>query len=252
MVQELKGQAALVTGGGTGIGKEIALAFAKAGIDIIINYSRSEKDAADTVKAIGGYGVKALALRCDVANDADVRNMFTEVWSRFTRLDILVNCAGYTDFIDLADLDGITEEIWQRTLDVNLKGCFLCSREAVKLMKRVGGGSIINIAGTAGRTGIGSSIVYCASKAAILSITRSMAISLAPTVQVNAISPGVVEDTRWCRGRERFNDAARDATPMGRLVRTSDLAEAALWLVSGSRYINVQNITIDGGRLVVQ
>ncbi len=252
MANELKRQVALVTGGGTGIGKGIVLAFAKAGIDVVINYSRSEKDAAETSAAAGKYGVNSMTVRCDVSDDEEVRRMMDEIENRFGRLDILVNSAGYTDFIDLDDLDGITDEIWDRTLDVNLKGCFVCSRAAVKLMKKNDGGSIINIAGTAGRTGIGSSIVYCASKAAILSLTRSMALSLAPAIQVNAISPGVVEDTRWCKGREQFSEVAREATPMGRLVKTADLADAAVWLVSGSRYINGQNITIDGGRLVVQ
>jgi 3-oxoacyl-[acyl-carrier protein] reductase len=248
--KKLNGKAALVTGGGTGTGRAIALALAGQGAAVAVNYSRSREDAERTVGELARLKAGCLAVRADVANDAEVREMVRRTIEALGGLDILVNCAGYTVFVQHRDLEGLTDEIWQRTLDVNLRGVFICSRAAVPEMRKNGWGCIINIAGTAGVTGLGSSIVYCASKAGILSLTRSLAMALAPEIQVNAISPGIIEDTRWTMGQERFNEAGRRQTPMGRLATTADIAEAALYLAAGGHFITGQNLVVDGGRLI--
>jgi 3-oxoacyl-[acyl-carrier protein] reductase len=250
MREELMGKVALVTGGGTGIGKAISLSLAEKGVNLVINYFRSENEANETAEEIRQKGVDVTVQKADVSDGIGVRKMFENAFANFERLDMLINCAGYTQFVPHKNLDSLTDDIWNRTLDVNLKGVFLCSREAAKLMLKTGKGSIINIVGTAGVTGLGSSIVYCASKAGILSLTRSMAIALAPEIQVNAISPGTVEDTRWCIGQEKFNKISLAQTPMKRLAKTSDIAEVALFLLSGSHFITGQNLVVDGGRVV--
>ncbi len=247
---KLDGKVALITGGGTGVGKAIALALAAEGASVAVNYSRSREEAEQTAAEIRGAGVRALAVQADVGREDEIRRMFARTFEELGRLDMLVNSAGFTKFVPHREMDGLTEEIWERTLAVNLKGNFYCCREAARFMRRDGGGSIISIAGTAGITGLGSSIAYCAAKAGILSLTRSLSMALAPEIQVNAISPGIIEDTRWCKGQEEFNEIGRKATPMKRLARTDDIAETALFLFTGSRFITGQNLVVDGGRLV--
>lgn len=246
----LEGKVALVTGGGTGTGRSIALAFARIGADLAINYSRSAKEAEETVAELRALSVKAEAYKADISSNNEVVAMVASVVEKFGRLDILVNCAGYTSFVPLADLDGVTDEIWNRTVDVNLRGTFLCSREAVRAMKKCGGGCIINIAGTTALNGLGSSIIYSATKAGMVSFTRSMAQSLAPEIRVNAISPGIIADTRWTKGKEGFNESGRLATPMQRLAKAEDIAAAAVYLADTGGMVNGQNIVVDGGRVV--
>jgi len=249
-MNKLKGKVAIITGGGTGIGREIALSISKEGASVAINYSRSKIEAEKTVEEIKKIGTEAILIQADVSKEIDVINMIKQVYTNFRRLDMLVNSAGYTKFVPHKDLQFLTEETWNKVFSVNVKGNYFCSREAVIYMLKSGGGSIINIAGTAGITGLGSSIAYCASKAAIISLTKSLALSLAPDIQVNAISPGVVENTRWCRGKEDFNEIARKATPMKRLASTTDIAEVAVFLFTSSHFITGQNIIVDGGRVV--
>jgi len=249
-MNKLKGKVAIITGGSTGIGREIALSISKEGASVAINYSRSKIEAEETGEEIRKIGTRAMLIQADISKEDDVINMMKKVYTNFGRLDMLVNNAGYTEFVPHKDLQSLTEEMWNKIFSVNVKGNYFCSKEAVIYMLKNGGGSIINIAGTAGITGLGSSIAYCASKAAIISLTKSLALSLAPEIQVNAISPGVVENTRWCRGKEDFNEIARKATPMKRLARTTDIAETAVFLFTSSHFITGQNIIVDGGRVV--
>ncbi len=246
----LQGKVALITGGGTGTGRSIALAFARLRADIAVNYSRSAEDAEATAADLRALGVRAETYKADISCSDQVTAMVAAITKKFGRLDILVNNAGYTSFVPLADLDGITDEIWNRTVDVNLRGTFLCSREAVRAMKKCGGGCIINIAGTTALNGLGSSVIYSATKAGIVSFTRSMSLSLAPDIRVNAISPGIISDTRWTKGKEDFNENGRLATPMKRLAKAEDIAAAAVYLADAGQIVNGQNIVVDGGRVV--
>ncbi|NQT58781.1 MAG: SDR family oxidoreductase [Bacteroidetes bacterium] len=249
---DLKGKVAVITGGGTGTGKAIAQILADSGVNIVVNYSKSKTDALKTVKELIQTGVQAIAVQADVSQKDEVINLFKIAFETYGRIDMLVNNAGYTSFVAYDDLESMSDEIWEKTLAVNLKGNFYCTREAVKYMKMNSDsrGSIINIAGTAGLTGLGSSVVYCASKAGIISLTKSFAIALAPNIQVNTISPGIIEDTRWCAGQDEFNNIGRQATPMKRLATAMDIAEAAKYIFSSSHFINGQNLIIDGGRVV--
>ncbi len=247
-MKQLEGKVALITGGGTGIGRGIGLMFAEEGANIAVNYSRSQSEANQTVDDIKKRGGKALAIKADVSKDIQVKDLVACTVKEFGRLDILVNNAGITAFVPYESLDDLTEEIWDRLIAVNLKGVFFCCRAAVPHLKAVGNGVIINVASTAGLTGMGSSIAYCASKAGAISVTRSLARSLAPEVRVNAIAPGVV-DTRWIEGKDEFRKWAEDNTPLKRVATTEDIAHAVLGFAI-NQFITGQVYIVDGGRTI--
>lgn len=242
----LNGKVALITGGGTGIGREIGLAFAREGASIAVNYSRSEKEAFLTLQDILKLDVKAITIKADVSQDSQVREMVNEVIRQFGRLDILVNSAGTTTFVEPSDLEGLTEELWDKALAVNLKGTFFCCRAVVPAMKSNDGGSIINISSIAGTTGIGSSMAYSASKAGVICLTKSLARTLAPEIRVNTIAPGFV-DTRWTADWPEFRKMHEQATPLKRVAVPGDIAESALFLVH-SDFMTGQVIVVDGGK----
>ncbi|MDP6776002.1 MAG: SDR family NAD(P)-dependent oxidoreductase [Candidatus Latescibacteria bacterium] len=242
----LDGKAAIVTGGGTGIGRATSLLFAKEGADVAVDYSRSQKEAEETVAAIEQMGRKGLAVCADVVDDGAAREMVDRAVSDLGRLDILVNNAGATRFVALDDLEGVTDADWAQAIDVNVKGTFQCSRAAIPRMRESGGGVIVNVASIAGMIGLGSSIPYCVSKAGVISITRSLALTQAPDIRVNAVSPGVV-DTRWVAGHEAFVEKGREATPLKRVASPEDVAAAILGLVV-SEFVTGQTVVVDGGR----
>ena len=237
---------ALITGGGTGIGRATALLFAGEGADVAVNYSRSQTEAEATVSDIQALGRRALAVCADVSDDAAVQNMVDRAVAELGRLDILVNNAGTTRFVALDDLEGLTDEAWDAIFDVNARGTFYCSRAAVPKIRATGGGHIVNIASIAGMIGQGSSMAYCASKAAVINLTRSLAVSQAPDICVNAIAPGVV-DTRWVIGQDAFLQANREATPLKRIATPEDVAKAVFGLAIND-FITGQTLVVDGGK----
>jgi 3-oxoacyl-[acyl-carrier protein] reductase len=241
----LEGRTVLITGGATGIGKAIALKFASHGANIVINYSRSEAEAENTLREVEQKGVKGLVCRADVSRDEQVRRLVDQAVRAFGRIDVLVNNAGTTRFVALSDLDGMTEEIWDRVFNVNVKGVFFTSRACAPELVR-NRGSIVNITSIAGFSGQGSSMAYAASKAAAISVTRSFARVLAPHVRVNSIAPGVVV-TRWVDGHDDNIQNSAKANPFGRAAAPEDVADAAWALVCGGRFITGQTLVVDGG-----
>jgi len=245
MADPLSNRVALVTGGGTGIGRAIARALAGAGARVAVNYSRSRAEAEDTAGAITRQAGTAIVVQADVSRERQVEDMVGRVVQDLGRLDILVNNAGTTTFVDHRNLDALTAEIWDRTLAVNVKGTFFCSRAAARVMPD--GGRIINIGSVAGVAGSGSSIAYAASKGAIHTMTKSFARALAPRITVNAIAPGLIE-TRWHVGREAF--IAAHVPPVQRIGRPEDIAHLALALATADNFITGQIIVADGGALL--
>lgn len=199
---DLAGKVALVTGGGTGLGREISLQLAKKGADVAVNYSRSEGDAAQTVADVRALGRRAIAIQADVSRSNEVNAMVERVVDELGSLQVLINNAGTTVFVPMGDLEGLTEENWDRVLDVNTKGCWLCSKAAAPHMRRAGGGRIVMTTSISGLRAGGSSMAYAVSKAGIQMLSRCLAIGLAPDITVNTIAPGLME-TRWgyCWGR---------------------------------------------------
>jgi 3-oxoacyl-[acyl-carrier protein] reductase len=245
---ELAGKAALITGGAVGVGRAIVLALARNGCDVAANYSRSREEAEETAAQAGALGVRALAVRADVRSDADVRAMVESTVADLGRLDVLVNNAGVTRFIDHADLEAVDDEAWNFIFDTNVRGTFYCVRAAVPSLRRDGGGMILNISSIAGVYAMGSSIPYCASKAALNNMTVTLARALAPDIRVNALAPGYV-DTRWWQDRANYEaskQAAAQAAPLKRVGMPDDMAAAALGLIT-SDMITGQIVVADGG-----
>lgn len=243
---EWQGKVALVTGGGTGVGRATALRLAARGAAVAVNYSRSESEAEEVAALIRAEGGRALALRADVSDDAQVRLLIRRIQQAWGRLDLLVNNAGWTRFLDHRDLEAHTDEVWDRILAVNLKGAFYCARAAAPLLREHGDGAIVNVASVAGLTGGGSSIAYAASKAALLTMTRSLARALAPEVRVNAVAPGFLA-TRWTEGQDRRRDEAIARSALRRLAEPEDVADAILYLAS-ARAVTGQTLVVDAGR----
>jgi len=244
----LEGKTALITGGGTGIGRSVALRLAREGVNIAINYSRSEKEALETQSEVEALGVRGIICKADVADDGQVRWMVRKTIEELGRLDILVNSAGVTYFVNHADLEGLKEEHWDRIMGVNVKGMFFCCRAAFKELKKRKG-CIINITSVAGLTGLGSSIAYAASKAAAISLTKSLARVMAPEMRVNGIAPGIVK-TRWVAGQEEHITRYAGATPLGRVAGPEDIAEVAYALIAHSGFVTGQIIVVDGGAFI--
>ncbi|HZK56604.1 MAG TPA: SDR family oxidoreductase [Desulfosporosinus sp.] len=244
----VQGKIALITGGGTGIGRAIALILARSGVDIALNYSRSEEDALKTCQEIKDLGVRCFKYKADVAQDEQVTSMVTNVVADFGKLDILVNNAGMTHFVEHADLAGMKEAYWDDIMGVNVKGLFFCCRAVAAELKATRG-CIVNITSIAGLTGLGSSIAYAASKAAAISVTKSLARALAPEVRVNAVAPGIVQ-TRWVDGKEDHIARLAANTPLGRVAGPEDIAEVVFSLIAHAAFVTGQTIVVDGGNFI--
>ena len=240
---------ALVTGAATGVGRACVLQFAARGFDVIVNYSRSADEAAETVLKAKSLNAKVLLRQCDVSDDASVQQMIGKIKDQFGRLDVVVNNAATTSFIEHADLDAMTEELWDRILAVNVKGAFFVTRAATSLLKEGDGGAVVNISSVAGITGSGSSVAYCASKAALNTMTKSLARALAPEIRVNAVCPGPIE-SRWIREGNpgtRIEDMVADY-PLPKASMPDDIADAVVFFALGTSMATGQLLSDAGGQ----
>lgn len=237
---------ALITGSGTGVGRACAIRFAKLGFAVVVNYSKSEADAKETVRLVEAEGVPVLLCKANVADDRQVRGMLAQVKERFGGLDVLVNNAGMTHFISHTDLEALTDAVWDEIFNVNLKGTFYVCRAAMPLLKERKG-CIVNVSSVAGQSGLGSSIPYCASKAGVNSLTKSLAKAFGPDVRVNAVSPGPI-NTRWLAGQPPRTDQSLNLIPLKRIAEPDDVAEAVVYLATGTTLTTGQILVVDGGR----
>jgi 3-oxoacyl-[acyl-carrier protein] reductase len=239
---------ALVTGSATGIGQAVAWRFADLGFAVTINYSRSRKEAEETADGARSRGAPVLLAQANVADDAAVRAMVEKTVGELGALDALVNNAGTTHFIAHHDLEALTDQVWDEILNVNLKGTFFACRAAMPHL-RARRGSIVNITSVAGLAGSGSSIAYAASKGALNTLTKSLAVAFAPDVRVNAVAPGPVQ-TRWLADHQDMVAQAMKATPLKRPATPDDIADATLFLACGTSLMTGQVIVVDGGRTI--
>ncbi len=251
---DVAGKAALVTGGGTGVGRATALSLARLGCSVALNYSRSKAEAEQTAAEVEALGVRAVALQADVAQDADCRRLVEQTVRELGRLDVLVQSAGTTTFIAHADLEKVSDDDWQKIFDVNVKGPFQCARAARAPMLAAGGGASVTVSSIAGIAGVGSSIPYCASKAALNNLTLTLARALAPQIRVNAVAPGFITG-RWLggglgAGYEPIKKAMEARAPLHRVCEPEDVATAILGFVTGSDLVTGQVLVVDGGLLI--
>lgn len=250
---ELKDRVALVTGGATGIGRATVLHLARSGTaGLVINYRTAKEQAEQIAAEVRRTGAEAMCVYADLKSDDQVRQMVRRVGERFGRLDVLVNNAGVTHWVPVTDLEGLTDEMWDDIMDVNVKAAFRCTRAAVPLLSEAQG-VVINVSSISGilATVTSSSLAYGAAKAALIYLTRGLAVALAPKVRVNAVAPAFT-DTQWMRkhyGDDYDQIVAQAASnyPLRRIARTEDVAEAIVSLVTGGDFVTGQTLVVDGG-----
>ena len=243
-------KAALVTGAATGIGRSAVLALARAGYDVVVNYNSSEAAARATARDAEKLGAKALLAKCDVSDEAGVRSMLDSVEKAFGRLDVLINNAGTTASWKRKDLDSVSLEEWDRVFAVNVRGLFQVTRAAAPLL-RVNKGCVVNTASVVGLRPGPQPLPYAASKAAVVNLTKTLALNLGPEIRVNAVAPGWMEGD-WMKRmlQDKYEDLmgkrAR-ATPLKRVVTADDVAETMLSLIESNRFVTGEVMVIDGG-----
>jgi 3-oxoacyl-[acyl-carrier protein] reductase len=250
---KLKGKVGVITGSSVGVGRATALGFAERGCAVAINYNRSRSEAEDAAELCRAKGAEAIVVQADVSVESDCRRLIQAAVDSFGHLEILVNNAAVTEFIEFSDLEALTEDIWIKILRTNLLGNFFCSRAAVPHMMKAGEGAIVNVGSIAGFLGHGSSIAYSASKAAVINMTKCFARTFGPEIRVNGIAPGAI-DTRWLRkglGEKAFEglrDTLVRTTPLEVMATAENVADAIVWMVQDARMMTGETIKFDGGQ----
>lgn len=248
-----QGKSVIVTGGSSGIGRDIAVEFARRGANVTVNFASSEAKARETLELLEKAGGRGVLAKGDVSVEQQVETVVGTAADAFGGVDVLVNNAGRTAFVPFDRVEDITGKMWQDILGVNVVGTFFVARAAARHMKERGG-SIINVASIAGHRPNGSSIPYCTSKSAILMLTKCLAKGLGPKVRVNSVSPGYIAETGWndSRSPEDTEAAVRHATETAAVKRTGipdDIVGAVLYLASdASSFCSGMDILVDGGR----
>jgi len=242
---------ALVTGAATGIGRSVAVALAKNGYDVVVNYSRSEDAAKFTQSQCEASGARTLLYRCDVSDDVCVRAMLAATEKEFSHLDVLINNAGTTVEVEPKNLEGLKVEDWNRVFNVNVLGLFLVTRAAVPLLKKSSNGCIVNTCSIAGLRPSAQPLPYAASKAAVANLTKTLANALGPQIRVNAVAPGWIEG-EWMKKTlaENYEGLmARRAkyTPLKRVCTEDDVADSMLSLILHNRFVTGEIVIVDGG-----
>ena len=246
---ELKGCAAIVTGGSGGLGQRICRALALNGVDIVVNYAESAAKAKSVADDMIKLGVRATALCADVTDAHAVQRMVEEAQAAFGRVDILINDAAFNKTIPYPDLDGMTHDLWNKIMNINLTGTFNCIKAVAPLMKAQGQGRIVNISSGAGVAPRGSSIAYAVSKAGMIHLTKCMAVALAPYATVNCVAPGFMEGTRATANRPlEYQAGVADTTLLKRHVDKDDVAEQLITFCR-SDSMTGQTVVMDCGRL---
>ncbi|MBI2108100.1 SDR family oxidoreductase [Candidatus Woesearchaeota archaeon] len=248
-MKRLEGKVAVITGSGRGIGKGIALEFAKEGCNVVISDYKGSNEGKSAVEDMKSMGVGSIFVKADVSKEKDVRNLVRQAVKKFGKLDIFVNNAGI--LVSGTALQ-LTEKDWDRQMAVNLKGVFFGTKYAVEQMKKQGrGGRIINISSIAGIVGFPGISAYCASKGGVTEFTREAALDHAKDgITVNAINPGVIV-TDMTKGMLNDRPTKRNLmknTPVGRFGQPADIGNAAVFLASDkSSFITGHNLVVDGG-----
>lgn len=245
---KLKDKVTVVTGSSRGVGKAVALGFAKEGAKVVVNYTSNEKAANEVVNAIEAMGSQAIAVKADVAVKADAERLIASGVDAFGRIDALVNNAGFTR---PAMMLKMTEEEWDQVVDIHLKGAFLCGQAAARRMKDQNSGKIINVTSVAGLVGTVGQINYSAAKGGLLSLTKSMARELARyNICANVISLGIVatDMTEKIRTDDKLKEIYMNRILLKRFAEAEDIAPAFVFLASDdANYITGQLLCVDGG-----
>ncbi|PCJ25320.1 MAG: oxidoreductase [SAR86 cluster bacterium] len=257
-MKDLTKSVAIVTGSSSGVGAATARLLASQGCNVVVNYNSNAEGGNKVADQCRALGVECLVVGGSIADDSVCQSMVASAIEKWGRVDILVNNAGTTKFMDHADLDGLDSDDFQRIYAVNVIGCYQMIRAVSKHMQvQDDGGAVVNIASTAAITGIGSSVAYAASKGAMVTMTLSLARSLAPKMRINAVCPGFIEGD-WLRkglGDEKYEelmDFHRRNSPLGVTATAETVADAILHFIIGSQIVTGETLIVDGGRHLTQ
>ena len=253
-----QGKVAIVTGSATGLGASCARDLAQRGWNVVINYTKSKKEADETFAAVKAKGAEAILVQADVGQDADCRKLVAEAMKAWGRIDGLINNAGTTKFQAPGDLEGVTAEDFDRILRINVTGPYMMSRAVYPAMKKQyedkgERGSIVNISSIAGVMGVGTSVPYACSKGALNTLTLTLARQLSPAVRVNTVCPGFIQ-TRWllgALGEENYNklrQSQEESTPLRQAGTPEQMAEAALFFLTSASNITGEFLIVDAGQ----
>lgn len=245
-MRKLTGQVAVVTGGGGGIGSVICKRLADAGVQVVLTYSRSREKTQAVADSLAGDN--HLVMQCAVDDSEAQAALAQAVREKYGRLDILVNNAGITRPVPHDDLDMLDDDLIDEIFRINWRGAFASIRALKTLLMDGDGGVVINISSIAGRTGVGSNVAYCASKAAMDSMTRSLARALAPQIRIVSVSPGWVNGEYAQRMPPEILQEQADKTPLNRIAEAEDVAEAVYAVIAHLTFSTGDIIPVDGGR----
>lgn len=248
---DLKGRVALVTGGSRGIGRAVVIRLAELGVNVVVNYANNAEAAEAVVAEARVLGVNAIAVKADISVLADAERLVSEAKSQFEQLDILVCNAGIWEG---KPVDEISEELWDRTLDINLKGTWTVCRAAVRLMKQQGSGRIVIVSSTAGQRGEANVSNYAASKGGQISFTKSLASELAASgINVNCVAPGWVDTelNEKVFSDETHRKSITATIPLGRIATADEIAQPIVFLCSDwARHITGEVLNVNGGSVL--
>jgi len=248
----MKEKVAIVTGSATGVGAATAVILAQKGCNVVINYTRSKEEAIATAQLVEQHNVESLVFQADVSNDDDCQSMVEATIKKWGRIDYLVNNAGKTKFNPFENLEGLSSEDFLDIYSVNVVGPYQMIKAVVPYMKKQGGGAIVNDSSLAGINGVGSSIAYVTSKAALNMMTKSLAHVLGPEIRINTVAPGPIK-TRWLKGGmgdEAYSaliEQAEKELPLRQVATPEDVAETLVWFLEGAKLITGEVLIVDSG-----
>ena len=248
----MKEKVAIVTGSATGVGAATAVLLAQKGCNVVINYTRSKEEAMATAQLVEQHNVESLVFQADVSNDDDCQSMVEATIKKWGKIDYLVNNAGKTKFNPFENLEGLSSEDFLDIYSVNVVGPYQMIKAVVPYMKKQGGGAIVNDSSLAGINGVGSSIAYVTSKAALNMMTKSLAHVLGPEIRINTVAPGPIK-TRWLKGGmgdEAYSaliEQAEKELPLRQVATPEDVAETLVWFLEGAKLITGEVLIVDSG-----
>ena len=253
-MKNLKNKVAIVTGSSSGVGAATAKLLASLGCNLVINYNSNSAGADAVATECEKHGAETLTVKANVANDDECKSLANEAIQKWGRIDVLVNNAGTTKFVDHANLEGLSAQDFHKIYGVNVIGAYQMVRAVSEQMKsQESGGAIVNVASIAGVAGVGSSIAYAASKGAMITMTLSLARVLGPSIRVNVVCPGFIEG-EWLKeglGDDVYNkahEAARKGAPLGVTATAETVADSILYFIVGPQVVTGESIIVDGGR----
>ena len=248
----MKEKVAIVTGSATGVGAATAVLLAEKGCNVVINYTRSKEEAMATAQLVEQHNVECIVFKADVSNDDECKSMVEAAIKKWGKIDYLVNNAGKTKFNPFENLEGLSGEDFLDIYSVNVVGPYQMIKAVVPYMKQQGGGAIVNDSSLAGINGVGSSIAYVTSKAALNIMTKSLAHVLGPEIRINTVAPGPIQ-TRWLKGGmgdEAYSaliEQAENELPLKQVATAEDVAETLVWFLEGAKLITGEVLIVDSG-----